>query len=346
MKSHNSIIDVARKAGVSIATVSRVINDVSIVREDTRQKVLNAIEELNFSPNAIARVLVTRKTHTIGMIIPDISNPIYSEASRGIEEIASKNKYNLIFCNTNYLHSKELKYINIFREYRIEGLILATAEIEDNYVSMLKREKFPCVLLFRQVKDEDINFVVVDNEKGAFKIVQHLITLGYKRIGHITGPANISCSQLRLKGYKRALEKNSLKFSQDFCITSRFEEGDGYKAMQKLLDRRMNIEAVFCANDLIAFGAIRAIKERRLRIPDDVAVVGFDDIKPSSYTTPALTTVNQPSYQMGSLSAEILINMIRGDSMTSKRVILEPEIIIRESCGLGKDSGQRDLEME
>ncbi|MGQ9632471.1 MAG: LacI family DNA-binding transcriptional regulator [bacterium] len=335
----SSIEDVARLARVSIATVSRVVNNTVPVRPETRERVIRAIEALDYRPNAIARSLVTKRTHIIGLVIPDIANPVFAEAARGVEEVTSKGGYNVILCNTGYSYEREIAYIDVLREKRMDGLIIATAQRRDDYILGLKRRGFPCVLILSKVEGEEVDYVVVDNVRGAFIATEHLIRLGHVRIAHIGGPRNISSGLDRWKGYSKALREHGIAPEDDLYVEGAFDEESGHEAMERLLDLPRPPSAVFCANDLMAIGAMFAIKEGGLRIPRDVAVVGYDDTRLAKCVSPALTAVRQPSYRIGVMASDLLIRTIEGKKPQCGKIVLEPELIVRESCGANEVGG-------
>ncbi|MDR7434127.1 MAG: LacI family DNA-binding transcriptional regulator [Armatimonadota bacterium] len=329
-----TIRDVARKAGVSVATVSRVVNESAHkVREETRQRVLEAIQALGYQPNDVARGLKKRTSHTIGLIVPDISNPFYPAIARGIEDVANAHGYAIVLCNTYEDLAKEREYLSLLRRRWVDGLIFATSGVNTKHLQWLRGHRVPVVLVARDVEGLEIDAVLVDNFRGAYLAVQHLIGLGHRRIGFIGGPSTLHVSQERRRGYLQALDDAGIAPDPAYSVEGNFRAEGGDSAMQKLLQLSPPPTAVFAANDLMAIGAMNAIKRVGLRIPGDVAVVGFDDIPFASLVEPRLTTVAQPKYKMGAMAMTLLLERIEGKGDGPRKILLEPELIVRDSCG-------------
>ena len=324
---------VAKLAGVTPSVVSRVINQDSrlSIREETRNRILQAIKELNFRPNQIARSLRMKSTATIAMVVPDIANPFFAEIIKGAQDNAAKKEYSLILCNTDENALKEKDYIKLLVNKQTDGIILASVYIEDETIGLLQNFNIPYVLVNRTFKNDKVSYVIVDNVYGAVHAVQHLIDLGHKKIAHISGLLYTETGLTRLEGYRKTLMKNKIDFNSDYVVESTFTEQGGYEAMLKLLRVSPLPSAVFASNDLIAFGAIDAIKEHNLSVPEDISVVGFNDIWMAKRITPPLTTVRFPLYDMGRISIEILINKIQKQNNLKDKIILTPELIIRKS---------------
>jgi len=332
-----TIRDIAKMANVSHTTVSRVLNKDSRVREETKKKIVKLIDKYDFKPDPRARVLAmkVRKSRLIGLLLPDIRNPFYAEMARGIEDKANEDGYNVIFCSTDGKPERSEAYVNLMMRTGVDGLIFATARHHDSLIERLLKEKFPIVLVSRKLKGESFNYVVFDNFKGAYDITKHLIELNYKKIGIIIGPSNISTAYDRLKGYQKALKDNDIPVRQDYIVHGPFEKQLGYEGAKKLLQMKDRPEAIFGGSDYIAMGVIDAVEELGMHIPNDVALVGFDDTEFSSNKKINLTTVSQGEYRMGQLGVQILIEVIDKpeSSPYTHKVILEPQIIVRESCG-------------
>jgi DNA-binding LacI/PurR family transcriptional regulator len=329
-----TIKDIARMAGVSKSTVSRALNKNLYVKERTRRRIIEIAEKLNYRPNAIAKGLALKSTHTIGVVVPDIMISFFSEIIQGIEDIASEEKYNLILGISGYDADKEAQCIRIMQEKRVEGIVISSIGNGANLESIreLKREKIPFVLVDERLDREPTDYVIIDNTKGAFKLTEHLIKLGHKRIGFID--ASIA-TRSRLEGYKKALVHYGLGFDEKLVKQGRFNnESYGYKMMKEFLKMRNRPTAVFACNDNMAIGAMRAIKEDRLRIPEDIAVVGFDDVKVASFLETSLTTMAQPKYEIGKMAYQILFEKMKdGDESQFRQIVLEPKLIVRESSG-------------
>ena len=329
----SKIHDVAKRANVSIATVSRVLNSSDHkVSAKTAEKVRRAVEELDYRPNALARALQINKTMTVGVIIPDISNHYYAEIVRGIQEEADREGYNIILQNTDRNQKRIVRSINLLREKVVDGIIFSGGIINGyEPLSVLQEFRERVVVIGRH----DVNFpaVMVDNISGASQAVQHLIDLGHTQIGFI-GWANSSTTATdRLSGYKSALAQNRCRFDEDLVREGTLTPQSGYAEAKKLLSGDKAPTAIFAANDQMAFGVIHAAIEFGLRVPEDLAVVGFDDIPMSSFFVPPLTTVRIPMGLLGTSSMRALINLISGKK--SSRIRLhKTKLIVRKSSNI------------
>ena len=326
-----TIKDVAKEAGVSIATVSHVINSTRYVSDELSKKVHLAIEKLSYHPNDIARSLKKKKTYTIGMIMPDNSNPFFAEVALGIEMKSFDLSYNVIFCNTNRNVQKESTYLDLLLKKRVDGIVFVSSGININSVKFIKSQKIPIIVVDREIKRLKVDSVLVDNLSGGYQATKHLLNLGHKIISCISGPSLITPSSERIEGYKKALMEASLEIDEKLILMGDFQFEGGYKYAKKLLRMKRIPTAIFACNDLMAIGAICAIKEEGLSVPKDISVVGFDDIALASFCDPKLTTVIQPKYIMGKLAANMLIERIRNKEMEPRRKLLKTELIIRES---------------
>ncbi|AEG15214.1 LacI family transcriptional regulator [Desulfofundulus sp. TPOSR] len=337
-----TIKDIARKAGVSYATVSRALNNRPEVSEKTRREIQRLAAEMGYKPNAIARGLVTRETLTLGLVIPDITNPFFPEVARGVEEAASEAGYSVFLCNTNWDVDKERTYIELLEEKRVDGLILASVTEDEGYLAELLSRKTPVVLINRILDQVDTNYVAIDNVKGAQQAVEHLISLGHRRIAYVGGLEHVESTTERLHGYRLALAINNIPFEEELVRYGSFKKESGYENALSLLSLPEPPTAIFAANDILALGVIQAIKERGLKVPENVAVVGFDDIPFAAYAEVNLTTVAQPKYTMGEMAAKILIDEIRkGPSPEKKHIVLPPTLVIRASSG-GRREGPKN----
>ena len=327
--------DIAREAGVSINTVSRALNGKPDVNEDTKKGILEIADRLNYVPNFLAKGLVTKNTRTIGVIVSDNANPFFARMIKGIEDYARSRGYNIILCNTDERYEKEEEAVRLLREKRVDGLLitLTPAQKERTDILELKRTGVPFVLLNRHMDDIITDYVINDNVYGAYLAVSHLAKLGHKRIGYISGPSQISSVRERLEGYKKALFENNIKFDNSLVKESNLKMEDGYKLMKEFLELENRPTAVFTYSDLLAIGALKALKEAKLEVPKDIALVGYDDIEFSSLLEVPLTTVHQPRYRIGEEGAKILIDRIEGkDSEDLHQIVLKPELVIRESA--------------
>ena len=323
--------DVAKAAGVHSSTVSRVINGNPNISQATAEKVLLAIKKLDYTPNALARSLKTKKLQTFGMLIPDIANPFFAGLARGVEDRANEYGYNVILCNTDDCLEKEIIYLRLLAERCVEGLILATAKIRDKSIIELERSQFPYIMLSRNIKGLQENSISIDDIAGGYLATQYLIGLGHRKIGHITGPYNTTAALDRIKGYKRALLNYGIPFNKKYIGEGDFRIKGGYSVMNHFLALKDPPTAVFTANDLLAVGAIEAIRENGYDVPSDFSIVGFDDIRLASYLSPSLTTVRQPMIEMGSLAINKLLERIE-HKLSHKNILIKPELIKRKSC--------------
>ena len=327
-----TIRDVAELAEVHPSTVSRVINSDSRISERTKNKVLLIIKKLGYTPNAIARGLKTKRTFTLGMLIPDITNPFFAEIARGVEDAANKNNFNVILCNTDDKLKKERTYLEILREKRVDGLILGTAHIRDKSILELEKIKFPYMLVSRNIEKLNKNCIIIDDIAGGIMATEYLIKLGHRRIAHITGPLKTRSGLNRLKGYQLALKKHKIEYNDELIGEGDFRIKGGYQAMKRFLKLTKPPTAIFAANDLLALGAMQAIQKKNFYIPEDFSIIGFNDIELASFVYPSLTTIRQPILEMGNLAVKMLLKIIIDGEFNQKKVMLKPKLIIRESC--------------
>ncbi len=343
--------DVARRAGVSRTTVSFVLNNVPGVRisEETRQRVLQAAKELEYYPNAAAQSLARQQSCTLGLVLCQPPDRVFADAflpqvMRGIGHVTEEYGFRLLLQYVEDVTRPDA-YIRLVRQRHIDGIILSGPRSDDEQLLRLREEEFPVVLL-GQLPGSDIPFVDVDNVGGARQATEHLIRLGYRRIACITNaPPAYTASQQRLEGYRQALEAHGLRYDPLLVRYGDFREESGYAAMTSLLDVQRP-EAVFVASDLVAFGVLEAVKLRGLRVPQDIAVVGFDDVPVARYVDPPLTTVRLPAYELGANAARLVLQLITGEEPKTTAVLLQATLVVRESCGShlraqGKRQGER-----
>jgi LacI family transcriptional regulator len=325
-----NILDVALKANVSIATVSRVVNKSDHkVNPITRENVLAAIRELDYRPNALAKGLLMKKTMTIGIIIPDISNPYYAEIVRGIQDTADRAGYAVMLHNTDGKQERIIRHIYLLREKSVDGVIFCGGIINGyETLSILKELKERVVVVGRH--EVDFPAVMVDNMGGATQAVQHLIDLGHRRIGCIGGPDGSTTAADRLTGYRNALAQNGMALNEHLVKRGTWNPESGYLLAKELLERPERPTAVFSANDQMAFGAIKAARELGLVVPADLAVVGFDNVPPGFYFDPPLTTVEIPMYDIGTASMQMLIDLLSGERFERLR-LFNTRLLVRGS---------------
>ena len=329
-----TIKDVARLADVSTATVSHVINDTRYVSDGLRSRVLEAMDALNYRPNVLAQGLRGGETHTIGLVVPDNANPFFAEVSRAVEDVGFGRGYSVILCNTGDDLERERAYIDVLVAKQVDGIIFIAAGDHHEHLDELARRNVPLVLADRDVDLTDADVVLVNNERGGYEATQHLLSLGHRRIGCIAGPSEATPSADRVEGYLRALRDGGIHVEASAIETGDFRYQGGEAAARRLLERAERPTAIFACNDLMAIGALRAVRSAGLSVPDDISVVGYDDIPLASAMSPALTTVAQPVDELGGLSTELLLSRIEDGSMgTAQRITLETTLVVRGSSG-------------
>ncbi len=326
-----TIKDVAKAAGVHSSTVSRVISGKSYISQKTTQRVISVIEKLDYTPNALARSLKTKKIQTLAMLIPDIANPFFAGLARGVEDTANEYGYNVILCNTDDCLEKEANYLRLLVEKCVDGVILATAKIRDKSIIELERINCPYILLSRNIQGGQENSISVDDITGGYLATEYLISLGHCKIAHISGPYNTTAALDRIKGYKKALQDYGIPLQRNYLGEGDFRIKGGYQVMKQFLQLAVSPTAIFTANDLLAVGAIEAIREVGCDVPHDFSIVGFDDIKLASYLSPPLTTIRQPMVEMGSLAIIKLLERIE-HKVSHPNILIKPVLIERKSC--------------
>jgi LacI family transcriptional regulator len=339
MQKKITIKDIARKANVSHTTVSRALNNKSRIRNETKEKILTIARELNYRPDFIARSLVMKRTKTLGLVITTIANPFYTELSQGIETTARSLGYNIILCSTNYDLSNEKQYVDMLRSKGVDGIIFSSAHMDDPNIIELAEEAFPIVLVNRRtyhpVVSEKVDYVGVDNILGGFLAVEHLIKLGHQRIGVIGGSSESSVGFERLEGGKKALVTYGLEVADNYFLEGDFLKGSGYRGGKEFLKMTEPPTAIFATNDYMALGTYQAIIEEGQRVPEDIALIGFNDIEFAAIKGVELTTIGQKKYEMGALATKILVEKIEGGESkpSTKEIFLKPDLIIRRTCG-------------
>lgn len=325
-----TMLDIAKKAGVSKATVSMVLNkrDQSI-SEETKEKVLKLAKELNYIPNSLARGLSTKKTGTIGIILPDITNPFFSSMARAIEDAANSLGYNVIFCNTDNEIDKEVEYIKLLISKIVDGVIFIAGGESSSSVEMLKSNNVPFVLVDRYIDNyKDEYGVYLLNEEGVIKGVEYLYNKGNRKIVFVKGYENLEVSNERLKGYKYAMSKYGI-YDEKLIFKGDFNIEGGIKATEAILNKLDKIDAIFYSNDMMALGGMKALLRKGFRIPEDIRIMGFDNIDISGIFEPELTTIGQPIYKMGKEACKLLIDIISEVDIKDKETYFETELIIR-----------------
>jgi len=325
---------VAERAGVSTSTVSHVINNTRVVSDDVRERVTAVIAEMRYIPSAVARSLKNDRTHTIGMMVPNNSNPYFAELIQGIEDAAFKVGYNVILCNAYDDPRKQAAYLRVLIEKRIDGMILVASGADEELARLLAHQQTPMVLVDREVAGVQADFVEADHETGGYLATRHLVELGHRAIACISGPRDLPPSLDRVNGYRRALAEAGLDAPPGYLVYSNFTSEGGYRAVQQLLALNKRPTAVFVGNDLMAIGGLCAASEAGLRIPSDLSVIGYDDIALASYSTPRLSTMAQPKYEMGQRIVSMLVERIMGSAQPLRRELLQTRLIARQSTAV------------
>lgn len=328
-----TIYQVAQAAGVSISTVSKVINDTGRISEETRKKVIKVMKELNYQPSVVASALTGKQTKTIGLLMSDISNPFYAEVARQIENRSRERGFHVMMCSTDNEEEKEKNYLSLLTRQRIDGLILASAFRNIDVLSkVIQNQKYPVVLIASDIPKLPIHSVRVDDYQGSYLAASHLVQLGHKRIAMIA--EKVRSNHQRITGYKDVLGEYDLPLLDEYIVQTEATNEKGYEAAKKLLSLENRPTAIFAGNDLLATGVIRAAKSLDLDVPKQLSVVGFDNTILSTVLTPALTTIAQPVREMGSKVVDLLIEEMEQPSKYKQRLLFTPELIVRESTAL------------
>ncbi len=331
--------NVAEKAGVSISVASRVLGRYGYVSQETRRKVLEIAKKIGYQPDMVARSLKTKQTYSIGVIISDITTSFFTSVVRGIEDVANQNGYNVTLCNSDEDPDKESEYLRVLYGRKVDGLVISSTGRNTAYLKRLIRADLPVVLLDRGIKDIETTEVLIDNREGAYQAVNHLIGLGHKRIGIINGIKGITTSEERFEGYKKALQKNGIPLEGTLIKYGDFRIEKGREAMEKFIKMVNPPSAVFVSNEVMTTGALLALKENNVKIPQDIALAGFDDPIWAALIEPPLTAVRQPSYSVGTIACQSLLQKIRKSNRGRpfhEEIVLKPKLIIRQSCGKNK----------
>jgi len=328
-----TIEDVAQRAQVSAATVSHVINGTRFVREETRARVVAAMEALGYRPNALARSLRRNTTHTLGVIVPDNSSHFFAEMAHSIEEESWRREYSVMLCNSQGDAEKEAAYIEVLLQRHVDGVILVAAGESHEHLHRLVARRIPVVAIGYAIPELDIDAVLVGNCQGGLLATQHLLALGHRRVACIAGPAGAIPSIDRVAGYRQALSEWQVAAHEPWVVAGDFSFESGYQAAQRLLALPERPTAIFACNDSMAIGAMLAISEAGLRIPDDLSVVGFDNISIAAYTNPRLTTVEQPHRQMAAVAAALLVERMADWGRPVQRVLVDTSLVVRSSSG-------------
>ncbi len=338
MNKKPTIKDIARAANVSTTAVSLALNNRPRIGPETRERILGIARGLNYRPNIVARSLVSRRSQTIGLIITTILNPFYPELAKGIEDKARERGYSIILCSTNEDLELEKYQVENLRSKGVDGIIFSSVKTKDPNIDSLYEERFPFILVNRRIHDpsldKKIDYVVLDNASGAYQAMEHLYNLGHRRIGILAGPLNTSTAAERTEGARKFLRKSRIGWDPRLLVVCHYSKEKAYEATGRLLSQKHRPTAIFAENDYMALGARDAILDAGLKLPEDVALLGFDDIAESALKGVEITTISQKKYDMGTLAVGVLIDKIeKGSLRMANQIILEPELVIRASCG-------------
>jgi LacI family transcriptional regulator len=329
-----TIKDVAQAAGVSITTVSHTINGTRRVSDELKTRVLQAMQELDYRPNVLARSLRVGQTKTTGLIIPDNSNFFFAEIARAIEDIGYQHGYSVILCNSDGKTEKQRRYIQTLADKKVDGVIFISSGETAEDVEYLKDNEIEVVAVDRDLPHMPADVVLLDNELAGYQATRYLIDLGHRRIACISGPSNLTPSAQRVDGYRRAMQEASLELNPAHQVVGDFQTTGGEAGIARLLGLRPRPSAAFVCNDMMAIGAIRAARCRGVQVPEDLSIVGFDDIALARAMSPALTTMAQPILEIARIATELLIRRMQGelDTAARQRIVLRAQLVIRDSC--------------
>lgn len=330
-----NIRHIAKEAGVSVATVSRVLNHPEHVAPKTREKIEKIIKEAEYTPNWFARGLNFNKTGTIGLMIPHILNSVYMEIAKGVEDVTHQKEYIALMCNAERDAAKEKRYLDQLVKRRVDGVILICSSLEKEDFKLLQEQKIPMVLIGEHKNGIGFHVVTIDCRQAAEKAVNHLLEAGHQKIAMLCGMDPKVENEYKADGYKKALEEGEIPFRKEYLRVVENSIEGGYLGAKKLIELEEPPQAIFTSSDSIAFGAMDAIKDKNLKIPEDVAVVGFDNVRMSNLVEPKLTTIEVPLHKMGVYGARLLFDMIEGEEQggETKTILLQSKLKIRKSCG-------------
>lgn len=328
-----TIKDIAKAVGVSASTVSRALSDSPLVNQETKTAILQTANELGYERNELARALVKGVSGAIGLVVPDITNPFFSDVARGVSDIADRAGYGVILCNTDGRVDRELSYIRLMRRKRVDGLLVCSATLDAPFVQDLTAAGTPFVLVSRMSADPDVPYVITDDRAGARLAVEHLVDLGHRRIGFIGGPENVQASRDRMSTYHDVLTEHGIPMRDEWSCHADFTQAAGRQVGQQLLSLADRPTAIFAANDVTALGVLEVAEGLGLRIPEDLSLVGYDDISYASLPRIQLTTIAQPAIEMGQIAADWLFSRIGSDGVPPLQRVLSPRLVVRSTTG-------------
>jgi LacI family transcriptional regulator len=331
-----TLSDIAKRAGCSVSTVSRVLHDKTQkwkISEETKATVRQAAEELGYTPNKIARGLRLQRTHQIGLIVPDVSNPFFAMMVKSVSKEARKAGYSILIADSDEDSSIEEKSLKALRESRVDGFLIAGVGRQDEHIRELVRSHAPLVMIDRWSKGLDVDAISVDNFRGGYQATQYLLRVGHRRIAFIQGLRGTNANEGRVQGFLQAMKDANVPVREEYTVGDDFGTLNGYLETKSLLRLQEPPTAIFTAGDLIALGALRALAEESIAVPGMISLITFDDPSFASYLSPPLTTVEQPIEMMGEMGVKLLLRRMRTPEAAVKQVLLEPRLIVRESVG-------------
>lgn len=337
-KSEPTIHDIARELKISASTVSRALQHNPRISVKTREKILAMADTIGYRPNVLASNLRNKKSNTIGIVVPLINRYFFSAVISGVEDVAFSAGYTVVISQSNDLANKEISIAHSMFSNRVDGLIISIAMEPTNFehLKAFRKKNIPLVFFDRVVPEIDTNKIVVDDFMGGFRVTQHLIDQGYQRIGHMAGPQNLITYSDRKNGYKEALEKNGIPFDESLVVTNSLTAGDGVNAIQHLMNLPWPPDAIFCGNDTTALSSMIYLRDKGIRIPEEVGIVGFSNEPFSRVVSPSISTIAQPGFVMGQKAAELILNQIAHKDKTFTTMVMPTELIIRESSNRRK----------
>lgn len=332
-----TIKDIANYTGFSVTTISLVLNNkAKKIPKSTKDTIMEAVEKLNYHPNQLAVGLVKKRTQTIGLIISDVSNVFFSTLAKGVEDTCRRQGWNLILCNTNDKHERDVSYIQVLADKGVDGILFCMArdsnkEKAKDSIQLLKKLKIPFVMIDRYLEEVECSSVIVDHKQGGYAATKYLLSLGHRNIGCVTGPSGLEDSMERLKGYKKALEEYGVSYNEDFIYEGNYDRESGVQAVEFFEGK--GLSAVFAFNDMSAYGVYNSLKKKGISVPGQMSLVGYDDIFFSEILDVPLTTVKQPIYEMGVEGVKQLLEEVESGVGAHKCIRFQPTLIVRESAG-------------
>lgn len=327
-----TVLDVAKLAGVAPITVSRVINRSGYFSKETQKRVEAAADELGYVQNSVARSLRSSRTNTIALIVSDITNPFFTNLARGVEDTASDAGYTVFFCNTDELTAEEEKYTQVLLQKQVDGFLLVPSHSSSHSIQRIQDRNIPLVIIDRWVPEVEVDCVRCDSESGSYQLTRLLLSLGHRNIAVISGPSDVSTATDRVHGYRKALEESGLPFDETLVQYGEFIQSSGYALTQKIIAMDPRPTAIFGANNFIAIGVVKALNDAGIKVPDEISVVGFDDLPETLVVSPFLTVASQPSYEMGCQATRLLLERLaKKDKGQKQQIILPTHVIVRGS---------------